>query len=78
MKPIRFTQFLMPDGEKLTSIIQRSDPIANKAAELVAAGCRLEIEALTTGEISMAVEHDDDTWAIEVTPNSARNDIPNP
>jgi hypothetical protein len=69
MKPITFTQFLLPAGRRVTTEIERSDPIADKAAELVAAGCRLEIEMLTTGEISMAVEHDEATWAIEITPN---------
>ena len=69
VKPIEFTQFLMPDGRQVPAIIERPDPIADKASELVANGCRLEIEMLTTGQISMAVEHDDDTWAIEITPN---------
>ena len=72
MKPIEFTQFLMPDGRQATNTIQRPDPIADKAAELVSAGCRLEIEMLTTGQISMSVEHGDDTWAIEITPNDSK------
>ena len=69
MKPIVFTQFLLPHGRIVATTIDRPDPIADKASELVGAGCRLEIEMLTTGEISMAVEHDGDTWAIEIVPN---------
>ena len=69
MKPIAFTQFLMPYGEQVQIKIERPDPIAAQAAELVAAGCRLEIEVLRTGEVSAAVERGDDTWAIEIVPN---------
>lgn len=69
MKPIEFTQFLLPHGRQVPTTIERPYPIADMAAELVAAGRRLEIEMLRTGEISMAVEYGDHTLAIEIVPN---------
>ena len=55
---IPFTQFLMPNGTKRKVIITRPNDIAVKAQRLLDAGCRLEIEMLQTGEISMTVERD--------------------
>jgi hypothetical protein len=72
MKPITFTQFLLPHGKRVSKIIDRPDTIADQAAELVAAGCRLEIEVLRTGEVSMAVEYGDETLAIEIVPNGPK------
>lgn len=69
MKPIVFTQFLLPHGRTVPNEIDRPDPIADQAAEMVAAGARLEIEILRTGEVAMAVEYGDETWAIEIVEN---------
>lgn len=69
MKPIRFTQFLRPNGTQQPTTIARPEPIAQMAEELLAAGCRLEIEVLTTGEISITVEGAAATWAIEIVEN---------
>jgi len=55
---IPFTQFLMPDGRQRPMIIDRPDDIGEKAKQLLESGCRLEIEMLQTGEISMTVERD--------------------
>lgn len=55
---IPFTQFLMPDGRQRPMIIDRPDDIGEKAKQLIDSGCRLEIEMLQTGKISMTVERD--------------------
>lgn len=55
---IPFTQFLMPDGRTRPMIIDRPGDIGKKAKQLIDSGCRLEIEMLQTGEISMTVECD--------------------
>ena len=55
---IPFTQYLLPDGRKKPVTINRSEEIGLKAQRLIDVGCRLEIEMLRTGEISMSVEHD--------------------
>jgi hypothetical protein len=69
MSAIPFTQFMMPNGRQVPVTIDRPREIADRAAFLISQGCRFEIEMLRTGEISMAVEHGDDTWAIEIVPN---------
>ena len=48
----------MPNGRKKTVLIDRPDDIAIKAQELKENNCRLEIEMLRTGQISMTVEQD--------------------
>ncbi len=48
----------MPDGRRQPITIDRPDDIGEKAKQLLKSGCRLEIEMLQTGEISMTVERD--------------------
>jgi hypothetical protein len=66
---IPFTQFLRPDGEQKTIQIQRSPEIEAVAAQLIAAGCRLEAEVLRTGECSFTCERGEQVLAIEVCQN---------
>ena len=63
---ITFTQFLMPNGRQAPVIIDRPDDVGEKAKQLLDSGCRLEIEMLQTGEISMTVERDQDDGEIEL------------
>ena len=63
---IRFTQFLMPDGRQRPMIIDRPDDVGEKAKQLLESGCRLEIEMLMTGEISITVERDQDDGEIDL------------
>lgn len=53
---IEFTQFLMPDGRQKKIIIDRPDDICELAEQLKKNQCRLEIEMLTTGVISITVD----------------------
>ncbi len=57
---VPFTQFLMPDGRRTQTAIERPDEICEQAQKLLKDGWRLEIEMLATGMISMTVERDDD------------------
>ena len=50
---MKFVQFLRPDGRQRDVFVDRSEEIERKAAELVAGGCRFEIEELRTGKINM-------------------------
>lgn len=63
---IPFTQFLMPDGRQRPMIIDRPNDIGEKAKQLMDSGCRLEIEILMTGEISMTVERDQEDGEIDL------------
>jgi hypothetical protein len=50
---MKFTQFLLPHGERRPMEIDRSPEIEAKAAELVKRGCYFEIEILRTDKINM-------------------------
>lgn len=69
MKPVPFTQFLRPNGVERQITIGRPEPIAELAQKLIAGGCRLETEILSTGEISMTVELGEELLAIEIVHN---------
>jgi hypothetical protein len=72
---IPFTQFLMPTGRPKRIEIDR--PLATEilAAQLIADGYRFECEILSTGQVSLTCEDDDDeTLAIEVCSNGP--DVP--
>jgi hypothetical protein len=50
---IQFTQFLRPDGRRAPVEIDMSEEVESLADTLVKAGCRFEIEELTTGMVNM-------------------------
>lgn len=54
---IPFTQFLRPNGRKMSAWIERPMPIIEKARAILVAGGRFEIEELSTGHVSATVEH---------------------
>jgi hypothetical protein len=67
---------MRPSGRPMTTSIDRPDEIATLATELIAKGCKLEVEVLRTGEVSFEViakELDDEgapqTLAMQITPN---------
>ena len=71
---ITFTQYMRPDGRKMSVDINRPADIETMALELQQAGVRLEAEVLTTGEVSFTAERDGcncemDIDNIEVVPN---------
>ena len=70
-KEIEFTQYLLPDGRKTKNTISRPEAVADKAQAIVSAGYTLELEVLTTGQVSMAI-HDSEKGedlAIEICGN---------
>jgi len=56
MGEIAFTQYKLPRGTRECVTIDRPDPIAKKAAELIASGCWFDIEILRSGAVSMTCE----------------------
>ena len=74
MRPVEFTQHLLPDGRQKKVIIDRPDEIADIAEQFVKKGGRLEIELLATGVISITAELGDDTIAHELVKNGP--DVP--
>lgn len=70
MPDIKFTQYLMPDGRKDPVLIDRPQPVYDKATQIVEAGYCLEIEMLQDySTISMTIARDGDDHAIKVVPN---------
>lgn len=67
--PVPFTQFLRPFGIPLTLVVDRPGAIEEKARQLIAAGCRFEIEVLRSGAVSMTCERGDDVLAHRVCDN---------
>jgi hypothetical protein len=57
---MKFTQYLMPDGRKKEVSTERSPDIEAKAKTIREWGGEFEVEMLTTGDVSMTVEYDDD------------------
>ena len=69
---IPFTQYLRPMGTPVKIEVNRPPEIEAMAQELIADGCRLEVEVSMTGEVSFTVEHEDceaTVIAMEVVPN---------
>jgi hypothetical protein len=67
---IPLTQFLRPDGR--TREVWCDDmpsDLAPKMDELTAYGCRLTCEELSTGTVSLAIEHANGDFAIELAEN---------
>jgi len=67
---VEFTQYLMPDGRKTSVRIERSEAVATRAKEIVAAGFRFELEMLSDYKtVSLTIADDKEDLAIEVVPN---------
>jgi len=63
---IEFTEFVLPNGRQRPKTFRRSEEVERAASQLVAAGHRLEMEVLRTGQTSLTVEdgEGDETLAI--------------
>lgn len=74
--PIEFTQYMRPHGYAKTISTKRPEEIEAKASILRASGYVFEAEVLTTGQVSLTVETEEDgpTVAIEVVSNGS--DVP--
>lgn len=66
---IHFTQFLRPNGRQVQKEIDMPQEVEELAQILIKAGCRFEIEELSTGMINMECMVDDVCVAGELSPN---------
>ena len=66
---IPFTQYLLPNGRRVKVSIARPKEIYDKAMDIIKAGYRLEVERLSTGNISMTISDNDGDYDIEVIEN---------
>ena len=54
---VELTQFLLPDGRRREQTCTVSDTFQDRYHAIRAAGCRLTCEVLSSGMVSLAVEH---------------------
>lgn len=66
---IPFTQYLRPDGRRVSVSIERPKRIELLAQAIIAAGYRFECEHLTTGHASLTVSDDKGDYMHEVVAN---------
>lgn len=66
---VPFTQYLRPDGRKVSVSIERPENIATKAQSIIDRGLRFECEQLIDGSISLTISDDNGDIDIEVVPN---------
>lgn len=73
MPNIPFTQFILPNGRRKEVLIDRPQPIYDKAMLIINAGYRFECEILMSGTVSLTITTDDDDIgdvAIKLCPNN--------
>ncbi|MDP3936820.1 MAG: hypothetical protein Q8R92_01640 [Deltaproteobacteria bacterium] len=63
------TQYLLPDGEQRTRVIELPESLRPQYEAMRACGCRLTGEMLRTGEVSFAIEHPEADYDLVVVPN---------
>ena len=71
---IPFTQYMLPDGRKKDTGIERPAAIEALASKIIEAGFRFEAEVLGTGSVSLTIvgqneEGEEDDLDIEVVEN---------
>lgn len=69
LKPIPFTQFMLPNGARRSIEIERPEAITEKAEAIIKAGFRFEVEILSTGHVSLTITGDNIDVAIRVVSN---------
>lgn len=57
---IPFTQYLRPDGRRVSITTERPQPIEAMADAVIAAGLTFTAEELLTGHVNLTVEHPED------------------
>ena len=70
---IEMTQFIAPNGERKTFLVERPEDIEAKAGEIIDAGYKFECEVLTTGQVSLTIADpsEGEDVDIEVTVNDS-------
>lgn len=66
---MKFIQFLRPDGRQQEIEIERSPEIEALAKKIILEGLHLEIEELSTGDVSMTVASEEEDLFIRVCQN---------
>lgn len=66
---VTFIQYLSPDGRQKRVQIDRPEAVARKARAIWEAGYALEVEVLSTGEVSLSIGNGEEDRAIELCAN---------
>lgn len=67
---VELTQFMRPDGRQVASSCDVSEELKEQYQQLRSLGCRLTCEVLQTSDISLAIEHEEGDYAIELCENA--------
>lgn len=68
---VKMTQFIPPRGHQEIREVEVSNDCAVGYEALTRKGCRLTIERLMTGHISMCIEHEEGDYDLVLVPRSA-------
>lgn len=71
MPDIQFTQYLLPNGKRKLTSIERPQNVWEEAEEILKAGYRFECEMLTTGHVSLTIAGKNTDVEIEICRNDA-------
>ena len=66
---IEFTQYLMPYGRKKQISFELDKETEKNAPELIDCGFRFDVEVLSTGEVSVTCEGEEEGLAAEICKN---------
>lgn len=69
MAGIEFTQFMRPNGRPVSVMVERPDPISDKADAIREAGFRFECEVVPGGLVSLTITGGNGDWAQKLVPN---------
>lgn len=75
MSKIQFIQYMRPHGHIVPRSFQTDDDTANEAEKIVLQGYHFAAEFLTTNQLSLTVEDDEQDIAVEVVSNSSEMPI---
>ena len=73
---ISFTQYLRPNGRKVSVQTDLDPETEAKAHKLIAAGYAFEIEELRTGQVSATIVHPDKDYDCAITVCKNGPDVP--
>lgn len=63
------TQYMLPDGRRVPQHIALDASLQPRYDDLRACDCRIAAEVLTTGDVSVTLEHEEGDYNIRVVPN---------
>jgi hypothetical protein len=67
---VLLTQFMRPSGREVPVSAEIDDTLADKVSIIRSYKCRFTCEVLTTNQVSIAIEHEEGDFTIELASNA--------